>query len=107
MPLATIASAVWWINASLTLQPNEFQSSQPIGGVRATPLFSAQAGRAPASWSTTKTNNTAADWPAARPMRLRDRGFGAWKTPAGDMMALLVFGRERLTGPAGGVPVRR
>ena len=45
MPLVTIASAIWRISVSLMLQPKVFQVFQPIGGVRATPLSSACAGR--------------------------------------------------------------
>src|SRR6185369_10235625 len=43
MPELTMMSAVCLTSASLTLQPNAFQSFQPIGGVRARPLLSASA----------------------------------------------------------------
>src|SRR5688500_18440031 len=43
MPLLTMASAICRTNASVTLQLNLFQLFQPIGGVRASPLFRAWA----------------------------------------------------------------
>src|ERR1041384_1337258 len=117
MPFATSASAVWWINASLTLQPNEFQSSQPIGGVRATPLSSAQDERALTSSRAAATSNTAPDWIATRLVRVGDRRFRTWKTPAGDMMALLLLRVDQLLerrvvdeqsiGSRGGLHVQR
>src|SRR5690349_10818470 len=44
IPLDTIASAVWRISVSLTLQPKEFQSFQPNCGVRARLFSNACAG---------------------------------------------------------------
>src|SRR5438132_6588421 len=44
MPELTMMSAVCWTRDAETLQPNEFQSFQPIGGVSARPLPSADAG---------------------------------------------------------------
>src|SRR5437016_2634147 len=55
-------SAVCSTSCSLTLQPKEFQSFHPIGGVRARPLFSATAGVAVANATTgtaAETSNSA------------------------------------------------
>src|SRR5512145_1730269 len=57
MPLATMASAICRISVSLMLQPNVFQVFQPIGGVLATPLFSAWAGAAERTMATDPSTN--------------------------------------------------
>ena len=46
MPSAAIAAAVCSTSCALTLQPNAFQSFQPIGGVSASPSSRASAGLA-------------------------------------------------------------
>src|SRR2546421_9172879 len=63
IPELTVVSAVCSTSCSLTLQPNAFQSFQPIGGVRARPLFRAAAGAAVAHATTgtaAATSNSAA-----------------------------------------------
>src|SRR4051812_1431644 len=62
MPLDTMTSAVCRMSVSLTEQPNVFQSFQPMGGVRPSPLLSAWAGgmTARATMGTVATLATAA-----------------------------------------------
>src|SRR5215471_230802 len=65
MPLDAITFASCSTSVSLTLQPTAFQSSHPMGGVRATPLSSAAAGRG--AVTTTAATSSAAITPARTP----------------------------------------
>src|SRR5207247_6611085 len=83
MPELTIVSAVCSTSCSLTWQPNEFQSFQPIGGVRGRPLVSAAAGGAVASGTAGTAAGTGGSGGMGR-AGLRSAGlFGAPERPEG------------------------
>src|SRR2546430_6828957 len=87
MPELTIVSAVCSTSCSLTSQPNEFQSFQPIGGVRARPLFSAAAGVAVASATTGTAAATSASAARVRPALRIGHLFVAARSPEGALSA--------------------
>src|SRR5437773_9281589 len=58
MPLLTMESTMPRMRVSLTLQPKLFQLFQPMGGVRARPLFSARAGSGAGRIVSTKPKST-------------------------------------------------
>src|SRR4051794_30642462 len=82
MPEEAIASAAWWMVASLTLQPKLFQLFQPRGGVSAgLPGAATAAGAA--------TDNESAAAVAASRCRTR------WRVRAGIVAPFLGWGGER------------
>src|SRR3954468_15119583 len=92
MPELTIVSAVCWTSCSLTLQPKAFQSFQPIGGVRARPLFSATAGAAGRTRTDTEKTDAQKSRSTGRDRLTRPMGYRSQTSLSYFLQAMKYYG---------------